>query len=414
MKRVLVLILGAALLVAVTAQSTTASKSAPASKRLLVGIYDEAETLGRPDRAFPVLGTLGVKAVRANLYWGGPNGVAKRRPDRPTNPEDPAYDWFKYDRMVTMAAEENIKVVFAIVGTPRWANGGKATNRAPLRAAYLRDFARAAATRYSGFFTPFTPAANVTTTTTTTTTAAARRQAAEALPSVKHWLAWNEPNNPVFLAPQFIRTQKGVWLRQAAKNYARICNAIVSGIHAAPRLSGEQVACGVTAPRGNNNPKASRQSISPIPFVRQMKRFGARGFDAYAHHPYYGHPRETPTYRPKLIKGPRIVGGPVLLGNIHELIREVTKLWGRKPIWITEYGYQTKPDRHYAVTNRQQANYLKQAFAITRKNPRIDMMLWFLLRDQGVTRAFDGWQGGLLTKGGARKPAFQAFRQVRK
>jgi hypothetical protein len=414
MKRALVLILGAALVLAVTAQSTTASKSAPASKRLLVGIYDEAETLGHPDRAFPVLGTLGAKAVRANLYWGGPNGVAKRRPNRPTDPQDPAYDWFKYDRMVTKAAEEDIRVVFAIVGTPRWANGGKPTNRAPLRAAYLRDFARAAATRYSGFFTPFTPAANGSTTTTTTTTVAARKQQAEALPSVKHWLAWNEPNNPVFLSPQFIRTKRGVWLRQAAKNYARICNAIVAGIHSAPRLSGEKVGCGVTAPRGNNNPKASRQSISPIPFVRQMKRFGAKGFDAYAHHPYYGHRSETPTTQPKLVKGPRIVGGPIVLGNINDLIREVTRLWGRKPLWLTEYGYQTKPDRAFAVSYAKQSQYLKQAFAIARKNPRIDMMLWFLLRDQRQTRVFDGWQGGLMTKGGARKPAFQAFRQVRK
>ena len=403
MKRALVLILGAALLVAATAQSTTASKSKPASKRLLVGIYDEAEILGHPERAFPALRTLGVRVVRANLYWGGPNGVATRRPSRATDPADSAYDWFKYDRLVSAAAEDDIKVIFAIVGTPRWANGGKPTNRAPLRAAYLRDFARAAATRYSGFFTPFNP-----------NSADGTSQLSDALPTVKHWLAWNEPNNPVFLSPQFIRTKKGVWLRQAAKNYARICNAIVAGIHAAPRLSGEKVACGVTAPRGNNNPNSGRQSISPIPFVRQMKRFGARGFDAYAHHPYYGNRFETPTTKPNIVKGPRIVGGPVVLGNINDLIREVTRLWGRKPFWITEYGYQTKPDRAYAVSYAKQARYLKQAFAIVRKNPRIDMMLWFLLRDQPQTRAFDGWQGGLVTKGGARKPAFQAFRQVRK
>ena len=104
----------------------------------------------------------------------------------------------------------------------------------------------------------------------------------------------------------------------------------------------------------------------------------------------------------------------MILGNINELVTEVTRLWGRKPIWITEYGYQTPPDRHYAVSRQQQARYLKQAFSIARANPRIDMMLWFLIRDQGVTRAFDGWQGGLLSRGGARKPAFRAFQQVRK
>ena len=401
MKRALVLTVGATLLVGVFTQS--AAQSAPGSGRLIVGIYDEAETLGHPDRAFPLLQQLRAKAVRANLYWGGPAGVARRKPARATDPSDPAYDWFKYDRMVTEAARRNMRVVFAIVGTPRWANRGKAPNRAPLKARDLRNFAQAAATRYSGSFAPINP----------NQTEGADQQL-DPLPAVRHWLAWNEPNNPVFLYPQFIRLKKGVYLRQSAKNYARICNAIVGGVRAAGRLRGEKIACGVTAPRGNNNPKAKRQSSSPIAFVRQMKRFGAKGFDAFAHHPYYGHPRETPTYKPRLNRGPKIVGGPVLLGNINDLTREVTRLWGRKPIWITEYGYQTKPDRHYAVSNQQQARYLREAFSIARKNPRIDMMLWFLIRDQRKTRAFDGWQGGLTTLSGKRKPAFRAFQRVRK
>jgi Glycosyl hydrolase catalytic core len=399
MKRVLLLIVAFSLFAGLFVQS------APASKRLIVGIYDEAETLGRPERAFPLLQTLRAKAVRANLYWGGPSGVSRRRPGAATNPNDPAYDWFKYDRMVREAAKRNIRVVFAIVGTPRWANGGKPFNRAPLQMRHLRNFAQAAATRYSGSFIPLELAP---------TNGQQEQPQVAPLPAVRHWLAWNEPNNPVFMSPQFIRTSKGVFLRQAAKNYAKICNSIVAGIHRAARLSGEKIACGVTAPRGNNNPRAKRQSISPIPFVRQMKRFGAKGFDAYAHHPYYGHPSETPTAKPKLVKGPRIVGGPVILGNIGDLTREVTRLWGRKPIWITEYGYQTKPDRGFAVTYAQQARYLRQAYSIARSNPRIDMMLWFLLRDQPQTKSFDGWQSGFLTRGGARKPAFRAFQQIRK
>jgi Glycosyl hydrolase catalytic core len=404
MKRSLVLIIVFALFAGLFVQS------APASKRLIVGIYDEAETLGRPERSFPLLQTLRTKAVRANLYWGGPNGVSRRRPGAATNPNDPAYDWFKYDRMVREAAEHNIRVVFAIVGTPRWANGGKPFNRAPLQMRHLRNFAQAAATRYSGSFIPLDLAPSLP----NGQPDQQPEPQVDPLPAVRHWLAWNEPNNPVFLSPQFIRLKKGVFLRQAAKNYAKMCNSIVAGIHRAARLRSEKIACGVTAPRGNNNPKATRQSISPIPFARQMKRFGARGFDAYAHHPYYGHPSQTPTWKPKLNKGPRIVGGPVVLGNIDDLTREVTRLWGRKPIWITEYGYETKPDRKFAVSFAQHSRYLRQAFSIARSNPRIDMMLWFLLRDQPRRGSFDGWQSGLLTRSGARKPAFRAFQQVRK
>ena len=73
-----------------------------------------------------------------------------------------------------------------------------------------------------------------------------------------------------------------------------------------------------------------------------MKRF-----DAYAHHPYYGTPRETPTSKPK---AKTAVG----LGNIDDLVKELTRLYGKKRLWITEYGYQTRPpDRFFGVTYAQ-------------------------------------------------------------
>ena len=101
-----------------------------------------------------------------------------------------------------------------------------------------------------------------------------------------------------------------------------------------------------------------------------------------------------------------------MLGNINELIQLVNRLYGRKRIWITEYGYQTRPpDRRFGVTLSKQALYLRQAYTYARKHPRIDMMLWFLLRDQ---RAVAGWQSGLLTASGKRKPAFTTFRRLPK
>ena len=100
----------------------------------------------------------------------------------------------------------------------------------------------------------------------------------------------------------------------------------------------------------------------------------------------------------------------VTLGNISDLIREVTRLYGNKRIWITEYGYQTNPpDSLFGVSWTQQAAYLLQAFALARKNPRIDMMLWFLLKDEP---GLGGWQSGLVTFGGRRKPAYAAFMRM--
>jgi len=166
--------------------------------------------------------------------------------------------------------------------------------------------------------------------------------------------------------------------------------------------SANKVACGVTAPRGNNSARSTRPSISPIFFAQGMKRYRAR-YDAYAHHPYYGNRFETPTSRPTK-KG----STAVLLGNINDLRRVI----GNRRLWITEYGYQTPPERIFPVSFAQQARYVSQSFAIARRHPRIDMMLWFLLRDD--PRRASGWQSGFFRFNNTRKPSYTAFLRVRK
>jgi hypothetical protein len=221
------------------------------------------------------------------------------------------------------------------------------------------------------------------------------------LPRVGLWLAWNEPNNPVFLQPQFARVH-GRWTLAAPAAYAHICNAVYSGVHA---VGGpEEVGCGATAPRGDNDPTSVRPSISPLAFLRWAKRDGLRSFDAWAHNPYYGNPSETPATR-------NIRGSAIELGNIDELIGVVSQLYGDKPIWITEYGYETNPpDTFFGVSWDKQAAYLRQAFEIARANPRIDLFTWFPLRDDRNVPA--GWQSGLLTATGVAKPSYAVFQHL--
>jgi hypothetical protein len=380
---------GRTALVVAFAAALVAVPSAGAAKALQVGLYDEPEVFGNPARAFPLMKTLRTQVLRVNLYWGSAGtglGVARMRPADATNPDDKAYDWSLYDRTVRNAAKYRIKVMLAIFGTPGWANRGNGPNIPPASMTDLRDFAYAAATRYSGSFVP-----------------ASTEPDSEPLPAVRLWLAWNEPNNPVFLRYQY-RKVGGRYVMQSARDYARICNAIYEGVKST-LFSGQKVGCGATAPRGNNAPRSSRASISPLAFLRAAKKAGMRRFDAYAHHPYYGTALETPTSKPK---AKTAVG----LGNIGDLIKELTRLYGPKRLWITEYGYQTRPpDRAFGVSYARQAAYLRQAYSVARKNPRIDMMLWFLLRDQ---RALGGWQSGLLTLAGKKKPAFTAFQRLRR
>ena len=382
MFRRVALFLALSLVAAVAAGSATrdadsASKRSGAS-RMLFGFYDDAQVYGNTTWAFTQLRALRAGIVRTTLDWGA---VARRRPVAPADPADPAYNWTAVDRVVDEADRRGIRVLLAIYGTPRWA--GPARNRVPRRALDLRSFATAAAKRYSGTYT----------------VKESENEPERTLPAVRHWLAWNEPNNPVFLRPQWKLVARK-WRVQAAYDYAKICNAVYAGVKAV-RLSGNKVSCGATGPRGNDAPRSSRPSTSPLVFMQWLRRAGVRRMDAYAHHPYYGHRTERPNTVPRSKKS-------VTLANIGLLVKQINRLWGAKTrLWVTEYGYQTNPpDRLFGVSYRNQARYMKQAIAMARKNRRIDMFIWFLVRDEG---RLSGWQSGVVTRRGQRKPAYRTF-----
>src|SRR6202008_4600279 len=141
------------------------------------------------------------------------------------------YHWDLYDRTVQYARQYGIHVLFSIYSTPSWESGRQPKNVAPKNPNARRDFAYAAATRYSGSF---------------------MGTDGQVIPAVKDWTAWNEPNNPTFLTPQYKRVG-GSWVIQSALDYAKICNAVYNGVHST-LLANERVACVVTAPRGNNDP----------------------------------------------------------------------------------------------------------------------------------------------------------------
>jgi hypothetical protein len=273
-----------------------------------------------------------------------------------------------------------MRVLFTIIGTPTWANGGRSWKFAPRRTLSLRAFAYAAAKRYSGQFAD---------------------ENGILLPPVRLWTAWNEPNLPYFLKVP------GAWRYEwrLTRAYALICNAVVAGAHRAgseERLR-ERVACGVTAPR-----KKPSLSIAPLAFLRAMKRAGAK-FDVYAHHPYPQAPSDSPTDQPR-------ARSAVTLGNIGKLVRELTRLYGRKRLWLTEFGYQTRPDDSFWVSRRRQAHYMNEAYALARRHTRIDMLVWFLVRDEpdlnGSQPGSPGWQSGLITAGGKRKASYGTFARL--
>src|SRR5207249_3715100 len=215
--------------------------AAQAQRHLLVGIQDDAMTLrGDPTFTFPILKQLRTQIVRINLNWPD---VANKRPAHPQDPADPAYDWRLYDRAIKYASQYGMQVLLTILFVPSWANGGAPRNVPPTNYNDLRNFAYAAAERYSGHYIPNTDAPDEL-----------------YLPAVKYWLAWNEPNNPNWLK----QTSGGRFT--SPRSYARICTAIWQGVHYT-NFAGEKVACGGTGPRGNNAPRTDLPSLSSLAFM---------------------------------------------------------------------------------------------------------------------------------------------------
>jgi hypothetical protein len=364
--------------------------AASAARGMKLGIYDDAQTLGNTGPAFAQLAELRVQIVRVGLSW---RDAAPTKPAAGTFRDPTSYSWGQTDQVVREAKARGMNIMLSILWTPSWAGGGATGNgnRAPTSMAWLQSFTAAAATRYSGTYPdPVNPGA--------------------MLPRVRYWTAWNEPNAPIFLKPQYKRVggRLVVW---SGRVYARMCTAVFRGVHNAEGAAGVargKVACGVTNPGGNNHPRGARPAPSPLPFIRAM-RTGNPKFDAFAHHPYASSPSESPSELPS-------VRSRIVLGNLGVLIKELNRLgWGSKRVWLTEYGYQTKPpDGRFGVLPTKQAAYLRQSYAIAKKNRRVDMFVWFLLKDElDVGR----WQSGLIwsfpTRDGVKKPSYAAFKALR-
>ena len=350
-----------ALAVALVVMAATAGQASAFQK----GFYDEAVVLGYADDfGFRTLNDLGADIVRMNLYW---NRVAKSRPNDPTNPNDPAYDWSEYDQSLAWAEQYGIEVLLSVIGTPGWANGGKAQQYAPNDFGDLEAFSEAAAKHF---------------------------------PQVTKWASGNEPNAPNFLKPQSVR-QGGKWVFVSPEIYADMCKAVVDGINAAdPR---DTVACGLLNPRGKLVPNGRRDSVAPILFLERMVRAGAP-CEAIGVHPYSSTPKWSPT---KKIRS----NSQIVLGTIGTFIRAVDRVCGGKPpIWVTEYGYQTNPpDKLFGVSWRTQANWMSQAFKIMKANKRIKLGLTFQIVDDSNP---GGWQSGVLTNSIKKKPWYAAFKRL--
>ena len=317
-----------------------AAAPASASPNVRYGVLDDAWIRYGPgslDQRLDRLDRLGIDLVRVNVAW---NEVQPRRG---------VFEWSGYDAVVDGLHERGIEPVLTLVGTPAWANGGRAVNWAPLGGASFGAFAAAAAAHY---------------------------------PFVKRWLIWNEPNQRRWLRP----TSPATYVN-------RLLNPAYAAIHRVNPAA--LVGGGTTAPR------AATDGVSPVAWIAGMAAAHAR-LDAYAHNPYPLTPSETP-----------FTGGcdhceTITMSTLDRLLTDVKRAFGsRTRIWLTEFGYQTDPpDQILGVSDRKQALFVGQAALRAYLAPKVDMLVQFLVQDEAISGR---WQSGVLTVGGTPKPSYKAL-----
>jgi len=307
----------------------------------------------------------GISLIRTTADW---RAIAPNRPAQPTDSFDPAYNFVDLDDLVRRAEQRGVETLITIWGTPKWANGGKTPNVAPRNLNDLRDFARAIADRYSGRHAGY--------------------------PYVGRWSVWNEPNLDLFLKPQYDAKGRIVGPRLYAKLYA----AAYSGIKAGNARA--LVAIGETSARGRDRKTAGSGSVSPGKFAELVAKANPRlKFDAWAQHPY----PTTPSMKPlQKVKWPNVT-----LPSLPRFETSLDKWFHRRgiPIWITEYGHETKPAEPKGVSFAQQAAYTRQAILFAQKDPRVQMFIWFIFRDSPTST----WQSGFFTQDDTPKPALATW-----
>ena len=192
------------------------------------------------------------------------------------------------------------------------------------------------------------------------------------------WSVWNEPNLQLFLTPQFVG-KKIV----GPANYAKLYKAAYAGIKAGNPLA--KVAIGETSARGRDKPLPGvSATIAPGTFAQLLSQVKGLKFDAWAHHPYPTSPNLPPMQK---VRYPNVT-----LSTMPKFEKDLKKWFHRTvPIWITEYGHETKPAEPHGVTLAQQAAYAKQALTFAKNDPNVQMFIWFTFRDS----AGNPWQSGL-------------------
>jgi hypothetical protein len=339
--------------------------TARAAQQMPVGFFDDVSFRYSPehDANLAAAAATGASVIHTTASWAA---LAPTKPASAADGDDPAYHLSDLDQLVASAGRYGLRVMIDVTGSPKWANGGHTPNYLPKRVGDFATFVHMLASRYDGL------------------------NAGKG--SVTLWSIWNEPNLQQFLYPQY----RGKTIVSVG-NYAKLFKAAYAAIKSANPAA--QVAAGETSAQGRDKPlKGVSETVSPGMFARLFAKQKGIRFDAWAHHPYPTSPSAKPLEQ---VRYPNVT-----LSQLPRFEKDL-KTWFHRavPVWITEYGHETKPGERKGVSTSVQAAYAKQALTVVRRDPNVQMFIWFTFRDN----AGNPWQSGLEGTSGAHKPSYNSF-----
>jgi hypothetical protein len=371
------------LLVVVTCLAVLLPASiAGANSRQFTTVEAPAELLfsGSPDAALDQIRDLGATAIRLQLSWSSiaPDPNAKRAPSfNQTDPNAyPAGAWARWDAAIDGARARGLKVYLTLTGpAPYWATSAKRDGLTKPSAEAFSKFATAAGRRYGS--------------------------------KVSWWSIWNEPNLGKLLKPIKGLASAKVYRQLYLQGYQGLRG---SGVRA-PILIGE------LAPIGNSIRDTG--TIHPLQFLRAMlcldgrwhksRRCGKVPTQGFAIHPY------TPKFGPFFQSQNQ---DDVTIGVLSRLVRALDRaasagaLARRLPVYVSEFGVQSYPDRQFGVPLPTQSDFRSIGEKMAWSNARVKSFSQYLLRDDPEEAGAHGkFESGLfLNKTGAPKPAWYGFR----
>jgi hypothetical protein len=381
MRRPSLLISVALLVFAVAAPAAGAAQRAQ-NQPLEIGLQDDqvfvAQNLLTPQKGYDLAKQLGVSRLRINLGWSGVVGDTARDA---SVPHPVPYDWSDVDRAIDQAAANGQRVQLTLLGpAPAWASArhGKPSNFKP-NPRLFAQFARAAAAHFKG--------------------------------RVDRYSIWNEPNYSSWLNPHVTAPQQ----------YRKLYIGAYKGIKRVDPTA--SVLLGETSPIGR-----AGVASSPLTFLRQItcsnvdytaaKSCEPLRTDGYAHHPYTL--LSGTAYGPYF---PGLTSDDVTTGSLVRLDQALDKLQARGAIintsggtnatrspislFLTEYGFYARGKSSAStLPETQRAAYLRKGFQLALKDPRVKLVVQYLLAPQSPLYSFDT---SLVNKQGQPDLAFQSL-----